>query len=72
MAPKSPFLERMVRVTRQGGQRWRSPEADRYYEWDDLHGEIEVYDRRGNHLGAADAATGEVVKGPRAGRTIDV
>lgn len=43
----------------------------RLYEWDHTHGDIEVYDRRGNHLGSMDARTGEMYKPPR-GHVIDV
>ena len=44
----------------------------KYYEWDHLHNEIEVYDRHGNHLGAMDPVTGEMIKPPKKGRSIDV
>ena len=68
----SMFLDRMERVTRQSGQRWRDAAHERYYEWDRRHGHVEVYDKRGDHLGAADAATGELIRGPVPGRRIDV
>ena len=35
---------------------------DRYYSWDELHGEIEVFNKRGYHLGALDAVTGVQIK----------
>ena len=72
MASKSPFLARMERVKRSGGQRWRDPERDQLYEWDDLHKEVEVYDKRGSHLGAVDPVTGVFIKDAEPGRTIDV
>ena len=56
----------------EGVQRWRNADATRLYEWDGRHGEIEVYNNRGEHLGAADAVTGILVKPPKKGRTIDV
>ena len=34
----------------------------RYYEWDNTHGDIEVYDARGRHLGTQDPITGEIIK----------
>ncbi len=43
----------------------------RLYEWDHTHGEIEVYDRNGKHLGALDPISGKMTKGPEPGRTID-
>ena len=67
-----PFLDQMERVSRQGVQRWRSRERDRYYERDRRHGHIEVYDRRGYHLGAADPVTGELIAPAKPGRRIDV
>ena len=44
----------------------------RYYEWDFTHGDIEVYDRNGNHLGSMDPITGQLYKPPVKGRTIEV
>ncbi|MBI4467019.1 MAG: cytotoxin, partial [Acidobacteria bacterium] len=43
-----------------------------FYKYDDLHNEIEVYDRFGRHLGVIDARTGDGVpgKGPIPGRSI--
>ena len=55
-----------------GERRWLSRNGKRLYTWDSLHGEIEVYDARGWHLGAADALTGLLLKPSRKGRRIDV
>ena len=44
----------------------------KYYEWDHLHDEIEVYDRHGKHLGAMDSVTGEMIKPPKKGRSVDI
>lgn len=70
--PADSFLKDLERVPRRGTTRWRSPDGERLYEWDGLHGEVEVYDKRGYHLGAADPDTGEVTKDPVRGRRIDV
>lgn len=42
----------------------------RFYTWDHTHDEIEVWDRRGDHLGSIDPATGETIKSARSDRTI--
>ena len=42
------------------------------YTWDEFHGEIEVFDRRGWHLGALDKITGEQIKPPRKERRLHV
>jgi hypothetical protein len=42
----------------------------RYYKWDHTHGDIEVYDRNGDHLGSADPVTGEIYKPAVPGRNI--
>ena len=71
--PKTPFTESLIRVPRkQGPSRWRNEGATRYYEWDGLHGELEVYNRHGKHLGAVDPASGVFIKDPVKGRSIDV
>jgi hypothetical protein len=41
------------------------------FTWDSLHGEIEVYNGRGKHLGVMDA-NGKVIKTAVEGRKIDV
>ncbi len=55
-----------------GQRRWRSPDGKRLYTWVALHGEIEVFNARGKHLGALDPLTGLVVKDAVRGRKIDV
>lgn len=47
-------------------------EGKRYYTWDSLHGEVEVFDSRGYHLGSIDPLNGIYLKGPVKGRRIDV
>lgn len=42
----------------------------RFYQWDNTHGDIEVYDRRGKHLGSMDAASGAMTKPPEKGRDL--
>jgi hypothetical protein len=55
-----------------GKRRWRSAEGTRLYTWDSLHGEIEVYNRRGEHVGVVDSRSGDLIKPARKGRTINV
>ncbi|MER5844923.1 DNRLRE domain-containing protein [Streptomyces prasinus] len=42
----------------------------RYYEWDYTHGDVEVYDSKGNHLGSADPMGGKIYKPGVKGRKI--
>jgi predicted RNA-binding protein len=55
-----------------GEQRWRSKDRERLYTWDSLHGEIEVFNKRGRHLGAIDPISGDTIKDAVRGRKIDV
>ena len=55
-----------------GERRWRSHDGKRLYTWDSLHGEIEVFDSRGRHLGAIDPVTGDMLKEAVRGRRIEV
>jgi len=57
---------------RDGCKRWRSPDGRRIYTWDSLHGEIEVFNKQGKHLGVIDPQTGFLTKPAVKGRTIDV
>jgi len=55
-----------------GVKRWRSFDKERIYTWDSLHGEIEVFNKRGRHLGALDPVNGMLIKPAKNGRKIDV
>ncbi len=72
MAPQSRFLDSLERVSRKGSPRWRSHDGDRYFEWDAVHGEVEVYNKRGRHIGVADRDTGVFFKEAVKRRRIDV
>ena len=54
---------------------WRGKtktDGSRYFQWDYTHNNIEVYNRRGQHIGIMDPVTGAMI-GPRVvGRTINV
>lgn len=54
-----------------GDKRWKSSDGKRLYTWDWFHGEIEVYNKRGKHLGAYDC-NGKLIKEAKNGRKIDV
>jgi len=54
-----------------GERRWRG-QIGLIYTWDGLHGELEIVDPRGRHLGAADALTGFKTKTARKERRIRV
>lgn len=41
-------------------QRWKDDDGN-IFEWDYQHGHVEVYDRRGNHVGGFDAESGKMV-----------
>jgi hypothetical protein len=47
-ATSSEFLRQQDKVKNKS--RWISKDRKFYYEWDSLHGEIEVYDRNGYHV----------------------
>ncbi|NMH73614.1 cytotoxin [Bacillus sp. RO2] len=49
-----------------------SGKKKRYYEWDNTHNDIEVYDHKGNHLGSMDPLTGEMYKPAVNGRKINL
>ncbi len=47
-----------------------SGKKTKYYVWDNLHDEIEVYNRNGVHLGSMKSTNGKMYKPPVPGRTI--
>lgn len=72
VVPKNSYLSNQEYLGFKNGQQlWRSPDGERYFTWDRLHGEIEVYNKRGRHLGAVDTA-GRLLKEAVKGRKIDV
>ncbi|WP_321944496.1 hemagglutinin repeat-containing protein, partial [Paraburkholderia tropica] len=42
-----------------------------FYEWDYTHSDIEVYNKRGEHLGSMDPVTGQIYKPAVRGRTLN-
>lgn len=71
--PTPCYLDRCTYIgTRNGEKRWISGDRSKLYTWDWTHGEIEVFNRRGGHLGVLDAITGALIKNAVAGRKIDV
>lgn len=71
--PSPCFLDEMESFGVRGGRRvWRHPAGERFYTWDELHGEIEVFNKRGRHMGAADAVSGVLRKAADRTRRLDV
>jgi Cytotoxic len=50
-----------------------SGRARRYFRWDYTHGDIEVYDgKTRTELGSLDPTTGQMIRGPQAGRKLEL
>ena len=70
--PSQSFLDSCIPIGAVNGQtRWRSKDTKRIYTWDSLHGEIEIFNKRGHHIGVLDP-NGNFIKDPIKGRRIDV
>jgi hypothetical protein len=65
-------MHRQTKVSWSGESRWTNKKKDQIYTYDSLHGEVEVFNKRGRHLGALDPDTGVFIKDPVPGRSIDV
>jgi hypothetical protein len=72
MAPAESDVWKSYESAGTGRRKSGSGRGTRYYEWDYLHGEIEVYDGRGRHLGTLDPKTGDPAKPAVPGRKIDL
>ena len=71
--PKPSILDECKYIgVRSGQKRWRTLNGKRIYTWDSLHGEIEVFNNRGKHLGVVNPQTGLPIKPAVKGRKIDV
>jgi RHS repeat-associated protein len=70
--PDAQWAKPKTPVQGGGGLRPRWKDSDgRIYEWDRQHGTVEVYNKRGRHLGEFDPKTGEQVKPNDPGRRIE-
>lgn len=70
--PKPSFLDECIPIGAVNGRkRWKSEDGKRLYTWDSLHGEIEVFNDRGRHLGVF-SPEGKLIKDAVKGRKIDV
>lgn len=69
--PKPYFLDDCESLRAINGiKRWRDKNG-RLFSWDALHGEIEVFNKRGKHIGVMNPQ-GEFIKEAVKRRTIDV
>jgi hypothetical protein len=57
-----PGFPRAVRTEPKGRRRRWLDARGRVLEWDYQHGTVEMYDRRGRHLGEFDPVTGQRLK----------
>ena len=65
-------MEGLPRIKSKGRRkRWQGPN-DQLYEEDTQHGELGKYNARGKHLGSVDPDSGEIIKGPVRGRSIEL
>jgi len=71
--PEGSILEKyeFYRII-DGRKVWRSTNKKRYYSWDSQHGEIEVFNSCGLHLGVVDPISGIQTKEAVAGRELNV
>lgn len=69
--PKPSILDDFnVSGIEAGRKVYKDEKEKRYYTWDSLHGELEVFNKNGRHLGAACPQTGVMIKPPVKGRKI--
>jgi hypothetical protein len=71
--PANCFLKKLEkwRII-DGRQTWRDADGRRVFTWDDLHGEVESFDRRGRHVAVLHPVTGEMIKDAVHGRRLDI
>ena len=66
------FLEKCILLEKRvdGKKTWKSNDGKRLYQWDSQHGEVEVYNKRGFHLGSAEKENGNIIKDAVHGRRL--
>ncbi|AWD13896.1 hypothetical protein FH505_00570 [Bacillus velezensis] len=71
--PRPSFLDNCLFLKIIEGRKvWRSRDGKRLYTWDSLHGEIEIFNKQGRHLGSAEPIFGELIKPAVKGRKLNV
>ena len=71
--PKPCYLDDLKGFKVIDGRKvWANDDGSRLYTWDSMHGEIEVFNNRGYHLGVLDAVNGQLIKPAVKGRRLDV
>ncbi len=69
--PKPSILDNCRVVGIEGGRKiYKDEQENVYYTWDSLHGELEIFNKNGRHLGVADPITGTLIKPAVRGRKI--
>lgn len=69
--PRPSILDRCSSAGIEAGRKvYRDDEEEVFYTWDSLHGELEVFNKNGYHIGVADPSTGLMIKPPVRGRRI--
>ncbi len=69
--PKPCFLDHQIKSHIDSDRQvYKNIKGNRYYTWDSMHGEIEVFDKRGVHLGVFAPSGPPPIKEAVAGRKI--
>ncbi|WLS78994.1 colicin E3/pyocin S6 family cytotoxin [Erwinia pyri] len=69
--PVPSILDGLLVAGIEGGRKvYKDNIENLYYTWDSMHGEIEVFNKRGMHLGVVDPVTGIIIKPAVRGRKI--
>lgn len=66
------FVDSLQRVRSKGRRKRWLGANEQIYEEDTQHGELEKYNRRRRHEGSVDPGSGEIIRGPVKGRSIEV
>lgn len=69
--PKPSILDGLKVVGIEAGRKvYKDTTESVYYTWDSLHGEVEIFNKNGRHLGVADPISGAIIKPAVRGRKI--
>ncbi|MFT6550019.1 MAG: hypothetical protein ACJA1I_000045 [Zhongshania marina] len=69
--PKPSILDSLRVASIEAGRKvYKDDSENVYYTWDSFHGEVEVFNKNGRHLGVACPQTGVLIKPAVRGRKI--
>lgn len=69
----SQFFKNLIPIGKRNGRStYKNINEDYYYQWDSLHGEWQVYNKKGRHIGVLNEIGNKKIKNAKKSRKINI